>query len=815
MTPTFARVTYRFGPFECDAAAYELRRDGRRVRLARQPMDLLLLLLGQPRQLVSREEIKKHLWGENVFVDLDAGIRTAILKIRQALGDSRGSSRFVETVPGKGYRFIAPLGIVPSSAPTPIAGAGEFEAPAARRHNLPADLTSFVGRETALAELRTLLATSRLLSLTGSGGVGKTRLAIRLASDLIGQFSGGVWMVDLASISAPDMIAQAVAAPFAVRETPQRSLGDGLRDYLRNRELLLVFDTCEHLIGPCAELVESLLRASPGLKIIATSREPLRLPGETFYRVPSLSVPETSYSPDSFAQFESTKLFVERAMAVQPEFRPHPSTFIPIAAICRRLDGIPLAIELAAAQVAFLSLHQIEARLADKSLVTGTRTSVARQRTLDAAVDWSYQLLSETERLLFSRLSVFPASWTLEAAEDVCSDEGIHSAHMLGLLSRLLSKSLINVDSDVVGDRRYRFLESVRRYAHERLIEAGTADGRRDRHFGFFHRKFRGALHTLSGPNQVLCLRTVQAEQENLRTALDWGLSSPTLAEKGIELASALFWFWTKRGLFSEGRHWLERAAAIPANRALRAKVALGLGHMAYFQGHHPEMDARNDELLELGREEGDAWIVSAGLFGHALCKFESGAFEEAAAFAIQALEIADGEGFGSPLLILGNVALVKGDNNQALALFEEAIARLRRVGDVWGLGILLSLTASLHTIREDFDEARTCASEALLLNCELEDPRGIAWSLEVFAALIAAKGHAKEAARVWGASDSLLDSVGGTLVPTIGWLRNRYLAPAAATIGEHSFASARADGRAMLSQEAIAFASGWVEAAF
>ena len=802
-----SHVTFRFGAFELDTAAYELRRKSRRIRLARQPMDLLLLMLERPRALISRDEIRKRLWNEDVFVDVDASIRTAVLKIRQVLGDSGESPRFVETVTGKGYRFIAPVEVVSNTSSLPTASAARSLVDASR-HNLPAELTSFVGREKPLAELRRLLSTSRLLSLTGSGGVGKTRLAIRLVSDLMNEFAGGVWLVDLASLAAPGLIAQAVANIFGVRESPQRSVRDGLVDYLRDRKLLLLFDTCEHLIDGCAELAEALLRAAPALRIVATSREALGVPGETVYRVPSLSVPEPSASgsPKILDDFEATALFVERATAIQPNFAVHRDGTGPIAAICRRLDGIPLAIELAAAQIAFLSPEQIEARLADGFLTTGTRTSVTRHRTLDATVKWSYQLLSESERRLFSRLSVFPAPWTLETAEHVCGGDGIDPAHMLDLLSGLVSKSLVTVASDGHGARRYRLLETVRQFAHARLGEAGAVSDVRDSHFAFFHREFREALHTLSGPNQAACLRRLQIEQENVRAALEWGLSSPALGEKAVELVGALFWFWIKRGLFAEGRQWLERAAAVPAPRVLRARVALGLGHTDYFQGR--DATARNDEVLAWGRDEGDTWLVSMALFGQALTKFECGAFEDAAALAVAAREAAGHEVFSPPLLILGNVALVNGEHDRALALFEEAIEGLRLVGEIWGLGILLSLAAGLRILREEFDEARAYASEALSIYSELEDPRGIAWSLDVFAGLIATEGHAAEAARLWGASDGLLATVGGTLVPTIGWIRDRYFEPARAALGERPFEAARAEGRAMQPERAIAIAS-------
>ena len=328
-----------------------------------------------------------------------------------------------------------------------------------------------------------------------------------------------------------------------------------------------MLDNCEHLIAACAELVEALLREAPALRILATSREALGVSGETVCRVPSLSLPErTGVGPvDALVDSEATQLFIERAGAVDPAFTPTPDNADAIARICRRLDGIPLAIELAAARVVVLSPEQIEARLQDRFrlLTGGARTAVARQRTLEATVDWSYQLLSDVERQLFSRLSVFPAAWTLEAAEHVCGGDGINENDVLDLLSRLVSKSLVVVDSEFAGERRYRFLETVRQYARERLVQAGAADRLRDRHFEFFFNEFRGALPILRHHDQLPCLRRLRIEQENVRAALEWALTSSALAEKGVELAGALFWFWTKRGLFEEGRLWLERALAV------------------------------------------------------------------------------------------------------------------------------------------------------------------------------------------------------------------------------------------------------------
>ena len=328
-----------------------------------------------------------------------------------------------------------------------------------------------------------------------------------------------------------------------------------------------MLDNCEHLIDACAELAEALLRGVPALRIVATSREALGVPGETVYRVPSLSLPE-----------EARLLAPKRSSTPRPHgssssVRP-PSTRRSratsenagtIARICRRLDGMPLAIELAAARVVVLSLEQIDTRLQDRFrlLTGGTRTAVARQRTLEATVDWSYQLLSDVERQLLCRLSVFPAGWTLEAAEKVCGGDGIDASDMLDLLSRLVSKSLVVVENDVAGERRYRFLETVRQYARERLMQGGAADRLRERHFEFFFNEFRGVLPILRHHGQLPCLRRLRMEQENVRAALEWALTSAGLSpRRDVELAGALFWFWTKRGQFEEGRQWLERALA-------------------------------------------------------------------------------------------------------------------------------------------------------------------------------------------------------------------------------------------------------------
>ena len=428
-------------------------------------------------------------------------------------------------------------------------------------------------------------------------------------------------------------------------------------------------------------------------------------------------------------------------------------------------------------------------------------------------MQWSYQLLTDVERLLMKRLSVFPAGWTLEAAEKVCGGDGIEVAEMLDLVSRLVSKSLVGLEGHPTGERRYRLLDTVRQYAHERLMEIGAVDRLRDKHFAFFFNEYRGALPILRGPDQLLCLRRLHVERDNMRAALEWSVTSARLAEKGLELAGALFWYWTKRGDFAEGRQWLERALDANAHvrGCLRARALIGLAHMLYFQGDFPAAEELVHEALSLGREDDDAWVISFALFLQGLLAFERGDREQAVSCSIEAREAADACGqpvqHAGPLMVLANVALTNGDYDRAQHFYDESIQEARRAGEIWGLGIILSVAAGLRIVRQDFASARAQAFEAMSLNEGLDDPRGIAWNLEVFAGLAAAEGDADTAARLWGGSDRLLDSVGGSLLPHIKWIRDRYKEPVKTALGPGSFEAASTEGRAMSSVKAVALA--------
>ena len=453
---------------------------------------------------------------------------------------------------------------------------------AARVTNLPIPISSFVGRNRELSKIKQLLSNARLVTLTGAGGSGKTRLAIHAATDLIDSFKDGVWWVELAPLTEPSLVPSAVAKSLGIDGRSDQPLTETLKQYLRTKRLLLVLDNCEHLIESCAHLAESLLTSCADLKILTTSRESLCLSGENVWLVPPLSLPEvkTITLLDLLMEYEGVRLFIERASAINPEFTPSNENAMVITQICQRLDGIPLAIELAAARIRNMSVEQISAGLDDRFqlLTASTRTANVRHQTLHAAIDWSYNLLSETERLLFCRFSVFSGGWTLDAAEAICSGEGIEKKDIPDLLGHLVDKSLLSIN---VEGQRYGVLETIRQYASEKLIESGLEDLVIQKHLDYFLRLAETADEKIRGSEQLAWLKRLEAERDNLIVALKRSASTPIKADTGGRLVNALCWYWYAVGDFIQIQRWMESVfyqSESLGRTATRAKVLFSAG---------------------------------------------------------------------------------------------------------------------------------------------------------------------------------------------------------------------------------------------
>ena len=602
-------------------------------------------------------------------------------------------------------------------------------------HNLPIQLTSFVGRGREIAEVRERLATARQLTLTGTGGVGKTRLALEVAARVLEDFHDGVWWVDLSTLSEVALLPQAVAAILNVQEETGRPLTASLADYLLHKKVLLILDNCEHLAEACAQLTESLLRRCPDLRVLATSRETLGMAGEAVYRVPSLSLPEARRLPgfDQLIQYEAVRLFAERAALIQPEFALRPDNAEAVARICGHLDGIPLAIELAAARVKALSVEAIAARLGDRfRLLTGGRTALPRHQTLRAVMDWSHDLLPEPERALLRRLAVFAGGFSLAAAVGVAKDGD--EIETLDLLARLVDKSLVTVDQHA-ADLRYRLLETVRQYGREKLLGAGDADDAQRRHGDFFLALAERAEPELHQASQTIWLDRLEIEHDNLRAALEWALGLQG-DETGLRLAAALAPYWHARGYLAEGRDWLDRARAreLPRTPSLTLKAMLAAARLAFAQDDFAGTKTLLDEAVPLARAEGDrrALTLALGWLGHAT--WHVGDRAQGVAFCQESHVLARGADDPWTVAVVfievATVAVHEGDHEKARPLIEESLHRFRTIGDTAGVASCLYQLGSLALTRSDFRRAAALIEESLALQRQLGRKPSVAASL-------------------------------------------------------------------------------------
>ncbi len=683
--------------------------------------------------------------------------------------------------------LAAELGVAP--APETIALRESIkratETPHAREAtltNLPVPLTSFIGREQEIAQVKRLIADTRLLTLTGAGGIGKTRLAKQAVYDLVGAFQDGIWIVELGEVMDRARVAPSIAKTLGMRDTSGQSLDAALAAALADRDLLLVLDNCEQLVGECARLAELLLTACPRLKILATSREVLHVPGETVWRVPSLHLPDmvekSTIAPDdlpALMQCDAVRLFVDRAIAALPGFRLTIQNAFAVAQICRQLDGIPLALELAAARVKALTVDQIAERLVDRFrlLTGGSRTALPRYQTLRALIDWSYELLSEQERALFRRLSVFNGGWTLDAAEAICVCPNIQTAQVLELQARLVDKSLVLMDEGT-ADPRYRFLETIRQYARDRLLESAEAETARNLHRDWFLHLAEQADRYLRGGDQIFWLRCLEVEHDNLRAALEWSLGrdgSPEDAVKGMRLASALAQFWTMHGDLTEGRTWLAQAlsrndAASDELIPLRARALAGKGVLAYFQSDLSRAAELCEQSLRLARQVDDSWLIGVSLFILGGCQRNSRR-DLPRAHALMAESLALGRQSEDAWLTtlslygLGLLARLQGENDRATELLEESLALCRALDDAWLRSAIVDNLGEQAYRAGDAARAAQLFAEGLALRRDLKDKSGTAGSLNNLGDVARSQGDYARAHAQYEASLALFRELG------------------------------------------------------
>jgi non-specific serine/threonine protein kinase len=562
--------------------------------------------------------------------------------------------------------------------------------------NLPALLTTFIGREKEQSEVIRVITKHRLVTLTGVGGVGKTRLSIKVGEQVLGNYADGVWLVELASVLDALLVPRTTAIAIGLRDEPQRPVIDMLSDYLRGKQMLIILDNCEHLLDACAQLADTLLKRCPELKILATSREALSIVGEAVYQVPSLGLPNIQQLIDKFRAYESIRLFEERAQLVRMDFSLTLENSSSVAKICNRLDGIPLAIELAAARVSTLSTEQIEKLLQDSFhlLTTGNRTALPRQQTLQATIDWSYNLLSPAEQTLFRRLSVFVDGCTIEAAAAICADITIKSETILDLLTQLINKSLV-VGQEEAGRIRYRMLETIRRYANEKLAESGEANISQDRHLEYFLNLAETAEPHLIRPEQLEWLPKLDADYENLRSAFEWALSKET-AEQSLNFCKALGWFWIIRCHWLEGLNWSTKALAKPTQQKRRnEKVARA---RAQYTNALLNWQVGNGEQMQSSAETSLALL----------------------------LEVSDKKDIAISRFVLGTALRLRGDtNNKAHPLLKKSLAEFEALSEpfwqaisfaVYGFGLARQEKLSFHKICLKYLELARKAGERSIL---------------------------------------------------------------------------------------------------
>jgi len=865
--------TLYLGELEINFQTHHLRRSGEDVPLSRTEWLLLEVLARHAGKVITHRLLHQHLWGDT-YAEGSANLRTYIGRLRHKIEADPENPRLLITEPGVGYIF-APTEAEPGAHKiSSLKKTPEAENPfGISAPQLPEPPNSFIGREVEMAMLQDLLRRPQvhLLTLTGPGGTGKTRLALQVAACLRAEFQDGVFFVGLAPLTDPGLVGPTITQTLGIKEVAGRSLLENLKAYLADKQALMVLDNFEQVAG-AAPLVSELLTA-PRLKLLVTSRAVLHIYGEQEFSVPPMVAPNPQSLPnlEALAALPAIALFIERARAVRPDFRLTPENAPALAELCARLDGLPLAIELAAARIKLLSPQAMIARLSNRFalLTDGARDLPARQQTLRNALDWSYELLEEAEKKLFARLSVFAGGGTLEAVEAVCADkaqgarpkaQGLESLRLETLsleplLASLLDKSMLNGFSEETPEEvRFSMLETIREYARERLESSGESELIWRRYVAYCLALVETAQAHLIGPEQRTWLDRLEREHDNLRAALGWALEHEAEVETALRMAIALGRFWRVRGYLSEGRRWLATALTKtntlpPAMRArafqeagwlalaqgdyeqakafLEKSTALYqadgeqpdstgplkdlLGLIVVVEGDYERAQALQEERLALYRKQGDRERVADALNLLGLIVLKQRDYERAIALQEESLalyrELGMKEGIASSLLNLGHTLRLRGDYDRAAALYQESLDLFSELEIKWGIAHTLLNVGNIACFQGDYDRAQTLHAQALDKFRALGDRQGIAYCLEGLGSVAGGQGQALRAARLWGAAEALREVIGSPLPPADQGKYEQAVAAARVHANQTEFASAWALGRTMAMEAAIEFA--------
>jgi len=687
-------------------------------------------------------------------------------------------------------------------------------------NNLPQAVSSFIGRSREIAEVGKLLARHRLVTLVGMGGLGKTRLSLHVAAESLDEYPDGVWLVELGPLQEAHRVALAIAATLGVKEEGGRSIEEALARHVKDRAMLVLLDNCEHLLESSAAAARHLLSSGAKVRVLATSREPLRIAGESSYVISGLPIPGPleAMVPEALANYESVQLFVDRASAALPGFDLDVDNATAIAAICHRLDGIPLAIELAAARARSISIPQIAARLKDRFrlLTSGDPTAMPRQRTLRALIDWSHDLLPDAERALFRRLAIFAGGWTLAAAEEVCAEDS-QAEDVLELMSRLVEKSLVNLDA---GQNRYAMLETVREYALQLLVDSGDLERIGGRHFGYFL-TLATAAKAQPAPARMEWFAVLDAERGNIAVAHAWAGRAPGLARDGLRLVDAMKLYWADRGLLELGHRMTAEAIARDGAQDVspyRAAALFNLGQFRYFMGRYAEARSTLEQSLAMARSLHDSNVLPRVLQTLGMVAIGEGKLTDARTWLEEAVQASreggDKRSLAGAVNALAMLLRVKGEFPDALPLYRQMVDLAREAGDREAESIGLLNLSMLFSETGDLSGAVRCLCDALSIAEEIGSINACQSGLEVCAGLAAMQGEWVQAARFYGAAEAAALRTGAKRDAADEAFLSPRIARARRGLGESAFAAATSDGMHLMTERASFEARAWLASA-